>query len=88
MNIKKQRLIEVLEAEEAQLEKQGVDTRSHFLTIDYLKTGSYGCDPTEVEEYPLLEAAINEYEGLLSERGIMVLSQYSSSPAPCIDCFS
>lgn len=65
MDDNKIKLITALEAEKERLDKSGVDTKDHFITIDYLKTGSYGCDPTEVENYPLLEAALNDYECLL-----------------------
>ena len=51
MDERKQKLITALEKEKERLDKLGVDTHAHFITIDYLKTGSYGCDPTEVEEY-------------------------------------
>jgi len=69
MDERKLKLITALEAEKELLDKLGVDTHSHFITIDYLKTGSYGCDPTEVEDYPLLDAALNDYNCLLSDYG-------------------
>jgi len=69
MDERKLKLIAALEAEKERLDKFGTDTHDHFITIDYLKTGSYGCDPTEVEEYPLLDAALNDYDCLLSDYG-------------------
>jgi len=63
----KARLIEALEKEQVRLDKIGRCTFDHTLTIDFLKTGSYGCDPSEVDNYPLLDSAINDYETLLSD---------------------
>jgi hypothetical protein len=70
MDERKKKLIIALETEKKRLDKFFVDTTGHFLTIDYLKTGSYGCDPTEVENHPLLDAALNDYNCLLSEYGV------------------
>ena len=67
LNNRKVNLISALEAEMGRLDKAGVDTHDHYLTIDYLKTGSYGCDPSEVENFPILDAALNDYECLLSD---------------------
>ena len=70
MDTRKEKLIEALSKEKSRLESFGHhETHGHFLTIDYLKTGSYGCDPSEVEDYPLLDAALNDYECLLSDYG-------------------
>jgi len=69
MDERRLKLITALEAEKELLDKLGVDTHSHFITIDYLKTGSYGCDPADVEDYPLLDAALNDYNCLLSDYG-------------------
>jgi len=44
MDERKQKLITALEMEKERLDKLGVDTYDHFITIDYLKIGSYGCD--------------------------------------------
>ena len=63
----KLKLISVLESEKERLDKFGFDTHGHFLTIDFLKTGTYACDPKELRFYPLLEAAIDDYENLLLE---------------------
>ena len=70
MDEKKQKLITALKSEQERLDKIGVDTDDHFITIDYLLTGSYGCDPSEIEDYPLLDAALNDYDCLLSDYGI------------------
>ena len=63
----KQQLIEALEKEQVRLNEFGRDTFDHTLAIDYLKTGSYGCDPREVENYPILDAAINDYDTLVND---------------------
>jgi len=63
----KAKLIEALEKEKVRLDEFGADTFDHTLTIDYLKTGSYGCDPREVDNYPLLDCAINDYDQLVSD---------------------
>ena len=63
----KAKLIEALEKEKARLDERSIDTRDHELAIDYLKTGSYGCDPLEVDEYPILDSAINDYDQLVND---------------------
>jgi hypothetical protein len=70
MDEKKQKLIAALEAEKKRLDNIGEPTKDHYLTIDYLKNGTYGCDPSEVENYPMLDEAINNYDYLLQDFGI------------------
>ena len=67
----KKKLIAVLKREKQRLDNGGADTHDHYLTIDFLETNSYGCDPLEVSNYPILEAAINDYENLLLYYGIV-----------------
>jgi len=63
----KAKLIEALEKEKLRLDGFGRCTFDHTLTIDFLKTGSYGCDPREVDNYPLLDSAINDYDQLVND---------------------
>lgn len=72
----KVKLIAVLETEKQRLDNIGVDTHAHYLTIDYLKTGTYGCDPKEVGQYPLLDIAIDNYNYLLLDYGVITKEQH------------
>lgn len=65
MDERKLKLITALEIEKERLNKFGADTYDHFITIDYLKTGNYNL--TEIEDYPLLNTALNDYKCLLSD---------------------
>ena len=67
MDERKLKLITALEAEKERLDKLGEDTYDHFITIDYLKTGSYGCDPKEA------------LENMLATTNVVML-QYKNNP--------
>ena len=64
----KQKLIETLETEQVMLQKKGVDITDHILTIDFLVTNEL---PTHImaviEEYELLDMAVNDLETLYSD---------------------
>ena len=70
MEERKQKLISALESEKDRLDKLCVDTKDHCITIDFLKTGSYRCEQIELEDYPLLDASVNDYNCLLSDYGV------------------
>ena len=66
---RKLKLIEELKKEAERLRKQQAVTIDHRYTIEYLETGKLPM-LINIEEYDILNAAVNDYECLLSDYGV------------------
>ena len=64
MEDRKKKLIEALKAEKIRLMAKGNDGAEHNAAIDYLITGTVFNNP---DEYPLLDACLNDYDTLLTD---------------------
>jgi hypothetical protein len=65
---RKLKLIEELKKEAERLRKQHVVTIDNRYTIEYLESGKLPI-LIDIEEYDILNAAVNDYECLLSDYG-------------------
>jgi hypothetical protein len=65
---RKLKLIEELKKEAERLRKQHLVTIDHQYAIEYLETGKLPM-LINIEEYDILNAAVNDYECLLSDYG-------------------
>lgn len=64
---RKEKLIQELEKEAKMLrEKHGMSTDDHMFAIEYLKTGNLPLS-VNLKDYDILDAAVNDYECLLSD---------------------
>jgi len=53
--------------EKERLDKKGINTDDHVVTIGYLKTGEHAYGTSSIDEFPLLNSAINDYDTLRSD---------------------
>jgi hypothetical protein len=65
-NNNKQRLIQALETERANLLKHDMDVTEHDITIVFLKTGAVP-PYVNISEYSLLEACIEDLDTIISD---------------------
>lgn len=66
MSNKKEALIVALEQEADMFKAKGLDIKEHEIVIEYLKKGSSIYD---AEDFPLLDAAMNDLETLYWDYG-------------------
>lgn len=71
INEQKNKLIAALETEKNRMLNFGNDIHDHCITIEYLQTGKHNLSEDEINDmdinFPLLYAAITDYDTLLSD---------------------
>lgn len=64
---RRKELIKALQKERDEMNAKFMDIKDHVYALSYLSTGAIRCPQHEIEDFDLLEAAINDTQNLYND---------------------